>query len=67
MLEKRKGVTKDTKGCEFPYEFLGSYEWELNKNNKLVKVYDYKLYVALWWNDIKAISLKELKEMVGNI
>ena len=63
-LTKRHNTTKDNRGCEFPYTIYTS--WEYNdipaKYNEIVE----RIYVADWF-DIKADSLKELKDKVSQI
>jgi len=59
-------ITKDSNGCEFKCIALYNFEKDFDyKTNKIIKVRD-DIYTA-FDGEIKAKTLKELKELVSKI
>ena len=63
MLKKSTGKTTDTRGCEFHYQRL----FERSFNAAKCEHEESAIYVCVEFPAISAPTLKELKEIMGNL
>ena len=68
MKISRKGVTKDLNGVPFRYKFYGECKWIFEERScQYINKYSVRIYSAIFWPEITAKTLYELKEKVTNM